>query len=57
MGLISLYLILKSLEKLKFRNKALKKKRKAMIIVIMVDVVTDASEGQDFCKKILFQIL
>lgn len=50
MGLISLYLILKSVEKLKFRNKALKNKSHDHFFII-VDVVSNASEGYSDLKS------
>lgn len=50
MGLIFLYLILKSVEKLKFRNKALKKKSHDHFFII-VDVVSNASEGYSDLKS------
>lgn len=41
MGLDILITHFEMTEKLKFRNKAFKKKKKTMVIVIMVDVVSN----------------
>lgn len=57
MGLISLYLILKSLEKLKFRNKALKKSHDHFFLLWLMWLVMQVKGRYNDCKEMLFEVL